>query len=158
MNIELKNVKEYKNMSQETTAFHATLYVDGKRVGTASNGGYGDPIHINAPRKVVDQMVDYANSLPEVEAKLGDYSFRYKPSPDSLISDILTKNLQTRDLKRDLKNRILFVEDGKLMRTNIINRLSDVLQSRKAEFERSYGNQILNYMSFDDAFNIYLKS
>lgn len=40
---QLKNVKTLAAMSQETECFEASLYVDGKRVGTVGNAGHGGP-------------------------------------------------------------------------------------------------------------------
>jgi hypothetical protein len=41
MRIEMKNVKIAASLSEETLAFTASIYVDGKRVGDASNHGTG---------------------------------------------------------------------------------------------------------------------
>jgi len=41
MKIELKNLKISKALSQETLAFTANLYIDGKKVAVASNSGQG---------------------------------------------------------------------------------------------------------------------
>jgi len=41
MKLALKNIKIAKHLSEETTAFTASLYVDGKRVGDVRNGGTG---------------------------------------------------------------------------------------------------------------------
>lgn len=41
MEITLKNLKVIKCMSEETTCFQATVYVDGKKAGTAQNDGHG---------------------------------------------------------------------------------------------------------------------
>ena len=42
MNIELKNVKIYAGLSEETIAFNASVYIDGKKVGEAKNSGHGE--------------------------------------------------------------------------------------------------------------------
>lgn len=41
MEIKLKNLKIAKFMSEETTCFQATVYVDGKKAGMAQNDGHG---------------------------------------------------------------------------------------------------------------------
>jgi hypothetical protein len=41
MQITLKNLKISKFMSEETTCFQATIYVDGKKAGMAQNDGHG---------------------------------------------------------------------------------------------------------------------
>ena len=39
MNIELKNIKIAEHLSEETTAFTADIFVNGKKVGYARNDG-----------------------------------------------------------------------------------------------------------------------
>ena len=39
----LKNLKIVKEMSEETLCFHATLYLDNKKIGNVSNHGQGGP-------------------------------------------------------------------------------------------------------------------
>lgn len=41
MKLELKNIKVSRSLSEETLAYTATLYVDGKRTGRVSNHGMG---------------------------------------------------------------------------------------------------------------------
>ncbi len=41
MHIELKNIKIHADMSEETTCFSASIYLNGKKVGTAKNDGRG---------------------------------------------------------------------------------------------------------------------
>ena len=47
MRIELKNVKIYAGLSEETVAFNASVYVDGKKVGDAKNTGHGGSNDVN---------------------------------------------------------------------------------------------------------------
>ena len=41
--VSLKSLKIAKHLSQETLAFTATVYVDGKKIGHAENHGHGGP-------------------------------------------------------------------------------------------------------------------
>lgn len=41
MKIELKNIKVYERMSEETTAFNADIWVNGAKIGYAENRGCG---------------------------------------------------------------------------------------------------------------------
>jgi|TARA_Y100000114_G_scaffold98141_1_gene91327 hypothetical protein len=41
MKLELKNIKYYKSMSEETPCYEGTLYVDGERLGRVHNDGKG---------------------------------------------------------------------------------------------------------------------
>lgn len=41
MKIELKNIKTYPALSEETTAFSAEIFIDGRKAGYAKNDGHG---------------------------------------------------------------------------------------------------------------------
>jgi hypothetical protein len=64
MKIELKNVKHSEFASHETNCYQATIYIDGKRVGTVENDGHGgcDSVH---PYQVARQIDEYAKTLPK---------------------------------------------------------------------------------------------
>ena len=47
MKIELKALKIHDDMSEETTCFSATVYGNGKKVGTAKNDGRGSCTFVN---------------------------------------------------------------------------------------------------------------
>ena len=51
MKITLKNLKVAKFMSQETTCFQATVYVDGKKAGTAENEGHGGCTNVHLDKE-----------------------------------------------------------------------------------------------------------
>lgn len=51
MQLTLKNLKISAFMSEETTCFQATVYVDGKKVGTAQNDGHGGPTYYHLDPK-----------------------------------------------------------------------------------------------------------
>ena len=54
MEIKLKNLKIAKFMSEETTCFQATIYVDGKIAGTAQNDGHGGSTYCHLDPKYHD--------------------------------------------------------------------------------------------------------
>jgi len=63
--IELKNVKVYVGMSQETTAFTASLYIDGKKAADVRNEGRGgDNWPSFADRDLRDRFYAFCESLP----------------------------------------------------------------------------------------------
>ena len=47
MKLELKKVKHYPSMSEETICFEAELYADGKRIGHCKNNGQGGETYVN---------------------------------------------------------------------------------------------------------------
>jgi hypothetical protein len=68
MKIELRNLKVYPEMSEETTAFTGDLVIDGIPIGRASNTGKGEmnsffPRSMEAKAKV-EEAEKYCESLP----------------------------------------------------------------------------------------------
>lgn len=68
MKLELKNIKEAKFLSQETPAYTATLYVDGKKAATVENDGHGgcDYAHF-IDRAVEEKVYAYFKALPKLK-------------------------------------------------------------------------------------------
>jgi hypothetical protein len=156
MNITLKNVKFSEFASQETNCFEATVYIDGKRAGVASNEGHGG-CNNYYPNTLYATLNEYAETLPPIVSRYLDGNGKpmlLEHDADILIGDLFNYWLHSRDLKKSLSKSILFIgEDGKLWRskhTDLKAALSrpDISQKLKAK-------QILNLMPFDAALEIY---
>lgn len=84
LTVELKNVKFFPTMSEETPCFQASVYIDGERIGEASNRGYGGmtDVHPNTAEQVVakiaiaqglagaDELIDNLFSEWEIKTEL----------------------------------------------------------------------------------------
>ena len=67
MKIELKSIKVFEAMSEETTAFYANVYIDGKHRGYAKDDGRGGCIDIR-PEYSKDETIWKANQQAMQEA------------------------------------------------------------------------------------------
>jgi hypothetical protein len=69
MNVELKSLRIYDRMSEETIAFTADVYVNGKKVAYAKNDGQGGSTYYhpypNADRTLLGAAEGYCKGLPE---------------------------------------------------------------------------------------------
>lgn len=99
MKIELKNVKLFLAGSEETICFTATLYVDGKKVGDASNDGRGGNNRVHAPRDVLDRLDAYCRTLPSKPNEFHPGE-TWQPDLDSVISDIVNEHVKKHEEKR----------------------------------------------------------
>lgn len=156
MKVEIKNVKHSQFASHETNCFEATVYIDGKRMGTVSNDGQGGPNDYDS-RALVEALTEYAKTLPTRTWKLDDQVLEVHPDMDTAIDDLLMANLYSRDLKRVMTKRILFVDkDGILKQTGTMDkaRLSAAIGSPDIG-QRLRSNRILNLMPFDLALTTY---
>lgn len=109
MKIELKNLKINERLSEETTCFSATVYVDGKRAFEACNRGHGGA---NEYHGDYDAAAAYAATLPPYTSSVGSLPYDL----DMLIDDLIETARFERALKRDLK-RVAFVENGEYFLT-----------------------------------------
>jgi hypothetical protein len=94
MKLELKNVKINEAFSEETLMFKADLFVNGKKVGYASNDGHGGCTSYNAyenQREELAKAEAYALTLPSTFHEFGDKVHEFKSSLESWIDDTVNK-------------------------------------------------------------------
>lgn len=162
MKIELKNIKYADFASHETSCYEATIYIDGKKVGTVENDGHGgtDMVH---PWSVAQQIDAYAATLPKIVCSFEDPDTG-KPAEmsqnhETIFGEILSDWLSAKDLKRAMAKRILFVkEDGRLYETKT-QKMEELRLTLSIDSlaKRLGATAILNLMPFEQALNIYKK-
>ena len=143
--IELKNVKIYAGMSEETTAFDATLYIDGKRRCGVSNRGHGDPIAFD-DWEVFKELNEYGKTLPVETHTLSDgATWTSQPDAESLVGDALSKWESTQWLKRQTRNKILFRVEGDGENEYRSYKISQQVTRAavKSLIERTYGDKVI---------------
>lgn len=148
MKIELKKIHYSKALSQETAAYTAEIWVNGKKAGDVRNQGEGGMSMIY-PRTLEADLAAYAKTLPATvyPASSGLPAMTLTPTADSVIDDLLHDHLDAKDLKRKMKTKVVFtVSDGKLYETRGLTRPTgtDVVK-------------VLNDLPFDEALAIYRK-
>ena len=137
MKIELKNIKHSAFASQETHCYEAALYIDGKRWGIVGNDGYGgSDYQYKDIKKPHAASLDDISKAIEKQNRWFDYNrdthkmdyFTYEeaqeyikqggdpcaPNLDTVCGDLVNQWLVQREIKRDLKTKALYLEDGKL--------------------------------------------
>jgi hypothetical protein len=101
MNVTLKKIKFAEHLSEETNAFTADLYINGKNVGYVKNDGQGGPTCIypnnQETRKVVDEAEAYFNSLPKKTVTFGSSTFDIQPSLEGEVDEFFEAHLQAKD-------------------------------------------------------------
>lgn len=159
MKVEIKSVKVLPRSSQETTCFEATLLVDGVVRGFVHNEGHGGA-NIFSDRQAVEQINAYAATLPEVPFSEGSYP----QSAETIVDDLVDQHLLSKDLKRLLKSRILYVKDDKIyevthLKSNerLTGPLIDEMLKRPHLKEKLGSDIVLNTMPFDEALALYVR-
>ena len=160
MNIELKNIKYSEFASHETSCYQATIYIDGKKVGTVENDGHGgtDMVH---PWAVAQQINAYAETLPKIVCSFDDPDTG-KPAEmsqnhETIFGEILTDWLYAKDLKRAMSRSVLYTKnDGRLYQGMSMS--ADSLKQYLSEPKLAdlyKDKQVLNLLPFDQALTIY---
>ena len=114
--IQLKNVKIAWHMSEGTTAFTASLYIDGKKAADVKNEGRGGDNHPRfLDREVEKEFYEFCKSLPPRDYGMdadGAFNETYPMNYDSFIGDLLTEWIENDDWKKACKKGIVFTKHG----------------------------------------------
>jgi hypothetical protein len=104
MKIELKNIHHSEQLSQETNAFSATLYINDIKAGTATNQGHGGPTDYyglnDRGNQLIREAEEYCKTLPPEKFTVGDKEYTLESNLEGYIDDLLTKHLQQKDLQK----------------------------------------------------------
>ena len=110
MKIELKSIKFSEAMSEETNAFTANLYVNGKKVGYCKNQGHGGCTDYNADepkfRTIIAEAEAYCKALPKTKWKTMEFDQSLESVIDQLLEDWL-KAKETKKMERRMKTCVL---------------------------------------------------
>jgi hypothetical protein len=110
MKIELKSIKFSEAMSEETNAFTANLYINGKKVGYCKNRGHGgctDYDHITPEdRKTIADAETYCKALPKTKWKDMEFDQSLESVIDQLLEDWL-KAKETKKMQRHMLTKVL---------------------------------------------------
>jgi len=112
MNIELKKIKVSLSQSEETTAFTADIYIDGKNAGYAKNDGHGGCTLIGSydskGRELLESAEAYCATLPAkvVEGLKGSFKVDLESFVDDLLYEYLNAKEEARIAKKLAKDMI----------------------------------------------------
>lgn len=156
MKIELKKIKIAANMSEETTAFTAELFVNGKNIGYVKNDGRGGCTdYYNNPdeksKEALKAAEAYCLTLPEV-----DYgSFKHKMDLETFIDELLDKHLKEKEkikLEKKMVDAIIFgvpngysytqIKQNRPLASFPVESLQKAIDNLKAKFKN--GEVIMN--------------
>lgn len=105
MKLELKNVKFYESMSEETNCFQADLFINGKKIACVKNSGQGGStdyrVHDFKLQSVLHEAEQFCLTLPK--EKISD-TFDFQPTLESKIDDLFEAWLKVKGDKNFLKD------------------------------------------------------
>lgn len=116
----LKSFKTVKWMSEETICFTATVVLDGKVIGTASNEGHGGCTFVHYISDIAQQdAIAFAKSIDPLTVKgwefLADKGLSFDCLVDIAVEGEEKKKANAsilRKVKKDLADKVVFVKAG----------------------------------------------
>lgn len=142
MNVQLKNVKYSAFASQETHCFEATVYIDGKRVGTVSNEGFGGPDSYSS-QELYEKLTHIASQMPPIDMSAYGIDKTMPASAETLIGDLMNKYLQQKEVKRLCAKKTLFRIAGKTYQKGMWNTVARPFSAEvKAYLIGKYGEHV----------------
>jgi len=163
MKIELKGVKHYPSMSEETNCYEANLYVDGVKIGTVSNRGTGGPDDFYGDRTAFATADEWCKAnLPPYTLDLGGETHSGPTDIEMHCANLLEEYIVTKDLKAAMKKSALFTlpDESGIYRTGYkAQRGSKLKAPDEALFahvrQKHHGAVILNTLPISEAIAIY---
>jgi hypothetical protein len=161
MKLELKKIKVCKWASEETHCYQATLFRDGVPIIEVSNDGHGgsDSQWAIKPfeNNIIDEVEEWCKkNLPKWK---GYNNEMYNTDLEIWCNQQVNKHLVEKDLqrsfKKDLKSKILFVEN-KQLRQFTWKKCKELTKGHLKYFKDKFPNRDpLNFMDKSKAFKIY---
>lgn len=104
MKIELKSVKFYESMSEETNCFTADIFVNGVKTASAKNDGQGGCTNIHPyPGKTEEFKTAEAYCLLLPDRKVPGFDTGLKMDLEVYVDDLLTAWIEAGEVKKVLK-------------------------------------------------------
>jgi len=109
MKIEIKNLKFFPLMSEETNAINCDLFVDGKKTAYCKNQGCGGCTDYTAypnQRELLQQAETYAKTFPDYEYEWKGVKHSFKMTLETFIDTEVEKQLCAKETARYNKKLI----------------------------------------------------
>ncbi|RPD42959.1 hypothetical protein [Chitinophaga barathri] len=128
MKIELKSIHHSETLSEETNAFTAKVYIDGKFAAYARNDGRGEETNIQ-PKDHMDwdlikQAEQYCKTLPPGTYEFGGEQHAYSMTLESVVDDLLEQHLSKKHQQKFDRKLAKAMESGIVFGTLEANSLS----------------------------------
>ena len=109
--ISLKNIKHSEFASEETHCYQASVYFDGKKIGTTSNQGFGGCDDAYADKGKESQwadMLDYIKTIPPVASEYFDDGLTV--DLELICGELVNDHLLMKDAQKITRGKIAFFE------------------------------------------------
>lgn len=114
MNIQIKNIKTYNALSEETTCFTADVFVGGKKIAYAKNDGHGGCTYYNVykreDRPTLEAAEEFVKTLPSTTYNGSFGELVIESTLETIIDNAITafeKKKENKRMEKDMETSIL---------------------------------------------------
>jgi len=139
MKLQLKKLRIYTSMSEETLCFETDVYVDGKKVAYAKDDGRGGEVELRENDKWDDSMLTgAANRLREI-----DPDDLWKDSTDyngfiELIKVLTYDHLELKDYQKHYRTHVAYLNDDQILTVPKKYSEAEFLQHIESKYKDQY--------------------
>jgi hypothetical protein len=113
MKIELKSFKPAHSLSEETLAFTATMYCDGKKAAYMKNRGYGEPIQIDWEDSALEKKFsEHVKSQDPYQTEYGGVLESHVMTEDLFLSMLVDDKDKEDWLKKKKRTHVVYTKKG----------------------------------------------
>ena len=171
MKLELKAIKHCEFASEETNCYEGKVYVDGKPMIEVSNEGHGGCDNQYPIKPFTDDDIEKVDkwcrdNLPKWISKYDKKKEKNDTDLEIWCGDQVSKFLQSRELKRLMNGKIVFVKNKEIYeygfkKTRKLEQKHFIHfnnYSQTKGYDKITDFKVLNTIPFDKALEIYTKS
>lgn len=158
--LELRAIQYNARMSEETSNYAATLYVDGEKWGTVGNDGHGGCDRFHGEGRNWNDVAALNERIKATYEPItlgsGEQSITVEPDLETLCGEILGDHLIRKQMVGDFKSKVVFQAKGE-SHISVIKMDKKFTPETYFKFvaEKYEGCTILNTMPVAEAFPIY---
>lgn len=162
MRFELRKVHLSKQLSEETPAYTAQVWVDNVHVCDVKNDGHGGCDYQYPAKGKTHADINALNAkikatYPKQTYTMNGEEHSYDTDLEHLCQEELFRLDLMKMFKRDLSRKLMFVKaDGKLYQINV-SKVSYDRRCKLIDDLRNAGHKVLNEMTINEAAKIYEK-
>ena len=170
--LEVKNISHYARGSEETPCYNATVYINGKKAIDVSNDGHGGCDRQNTHPNIEERgLVQLANEWCVKTFGQGSFNYTSDGKEKTCTYDIdlehhchdeLYKWLDTKQLKKEMKNQYICIDEDKVENKQFLvawkrkgNHMDDYFKNFLKKEQPHMEGKCLNFLPFDDALKLY---
>ncbi len=166
-NIELRNIDVHVGLSEETPAYTAKLFVDGKHFADVSNQGHGGPDMVYSPEgigkgywigdeilKTLNDRVAASYPVEDLDVGIHGKTIKFTENLETICHGLVWEHVDKRNLKSRLSRKIFIMDKDEKIYTIKGKKSPRLIEAIAKRYPDAI---ILNTLAFEEAWTLWRK-